>query len=191
MTGASGAIYADRFVKRAAEHYDTIHVVASEQALQVFSTELGRAVQPLNLSVSALFGADLRNVEILNQRNYFSPPASGSYINDGMVIVPCSMGTLGRIANGISSDLITRAADVALKERRKLILVPREMPLNLVMIRNMELATRAGATILPAMPAWYQKPRTLEDLADTVVARIMQQLSLRHDLMPEWMVDEG
>lgn len=187
ITGASGAIYADRLIRRVAAVYDVVHVIVSEQALQVFSTELGRTVSRSSLSCKNLFGCDLPTVSFVDERNFFSPPASGSYRNDGMVIVPCSMGTLGRIANGISNDLLTRAADVAMKERRKLILVPREMPLNLIMIRNMAAVTEAGGVVLPAMPAWYQKPATIEELADTVVARILQQLGIGHDLMPEWM----
>jgi 4-hydroxy-3-polyprenylbenzoate decarboxylase len=103
-----------------------------------------------------------------------------------MVIVPCSMGTAGRIANGISDDLLTRAADVCLKEKRPLILVPREMPMNTIMLRNLATLSEVGATILPACPAWYQRPTSLEQLADTVVARILQSLGLEHDLMPEW-----
>jgi 4-hydroxy-3-polyprenylbenzoate decarboxylase len=104
-----------------------------------------------------------------------------------MVVVPCSMGTAGRIANGISDDLLTRCADVCLKERRKLILVPREMPFNLIMLRNLTQAAEAGATILPACPAWYGQPKSLEELADTVVARILQALDLEQDLMKPWM----
>jgi 4-hydroxy-3-polyprenylbenzoate decarboxylase len=99
------------------------------------------------------------------------------------------MGTAGRIANGISNDLLTRAADVCLKERRPLILVPREMPLNVIMLRNLTTLAEAGAVILPASPAWYFKPNSLEDLADTVVARIVQQLGLQHDLSPQWGAD--
>jgi len=107
-----------------------------------------------------------------------------------MVIVPCSMGTAGRIAHGISNDLVTRAADVCLKERRPLILVPREMPWNLIMLRNMTQLAEAGATILPASPAWYHQPKSLEDLADTVVARILQQLGVEQDLVRPWMEED-
>jgi 4-hydroxy-3-polyprenylbenzoate decarboxylase len=105
-----------------------------------------------------------------------------------MVIVPCSMGTAGRLANGISDDLLTRSADVCLKERRPLILVPREMPMNLIMLRNLTSLAEAGATILPACPAWYTRPASLEELADTVVARILQSLGKQQQVMKEWMV---
>ena len=120
-------------------------------------------------------------------RKTSGPPASGSFRHDGMVIVPCSMGTAGRIANGISDDLLTRSADVCLKEGRKLILVPREMPWNLIMLRNMTQLAEAGATIMPACPAWYYKPQSLEDLADTVVGRILQSLGVDQKIVPEWM----
>jgi 4-hydroxy-3-polyprenylbenzoate decarboxylase len=104
-----------------------------------------------------------------------------------MVIVPCSMGTAGRISNGISDDLLTRSADVCLKEGRKLIVVPREMPWNLIMLRNLTQLAEAGATIMPACPAWYHKPQSLEELADTVVARILQSLGVEQKLVSEWM----
>ncbi len=181
ITGASGSIYALRFLQRAAAHYDEILLTASEQALQVLTTETDLDVNRENLAVT--LGT---NVRLLDERDYFTPPASGSFRHDGMVIVPCSMGTLGRIANGISNDLTTRAADVCLKEGRKLIMVVREMPYNLVMLRNMVAAAEAGATILPASPAWYYRPSTLEELADTVVARILQNLGVEQDIVPQW-----
>jgi 4-hydroxy-3-polyprenylbenzoate decarboxylase len=105
-----------------------------------------------------------------------------------MVIVPCSMGTAGRIANGISDDLLTRSADVCLKEKRPLIVVPREMPMNVIMLRNLTTLAEAGTTVLPACPAWYQRPQSLEELADTVVARILQALGVDQTLMREWGV---
>jgi 4-hydroxy-3-polyprenylbenzoate decarboxylase len=103
-----------------------------------------------------------------------------------MVIVPCSMGTAGRIANGVSDDLVSRAADVCLKERRKLILVVRETPMSLVHLRNLTALAEAGATVLPASPSFYYKPQTLEAVADTVVARILQQLGIEQELTPQW-----
>lgn len=181
IAGASGSIYALRFLQRAAAHYDEILLTASEQALQVLKTETDLDVNRENLAVT--LGT---NVRLLDERDYFTPPASGSFRHDGMVIVPCSMGTLGRVANGISNDLTTRAADVCLKEGRKLIMVVREMPYNLVMLRNMVAAAEAGATILPASPAWYYRPKTLEELADTVVARILQNLGVEQDIVPQW-----
>lgn len=190
VTGASGAIYAQRFLKFAAKKFDEIFLILSAQAEQVASVELGITISRDNLDIEKWLGEPFDNIRILDEKNYFTPPASGSFRHDGMVIIPCSMGTAGRIANGISNDLLTRAADVCLKERRKLILVPREMPWNLIHLRNMTQLAEAGATILPASPAWYTKPQTLEDLADTVVARVFQTLGVEQNLQQEWMEEE-
>ena len=187
VTGASGAIYAQRFLVQAALHYSEIHLILSDQAIQVAATELGVAPRRESFTTKEWLGRDLSNVKLLDSKNYFTPPASGSFRHDGMVIVPCSMGTAGRIANGISDDLLTRAADVCLKEGRKLIVVPREMPMNVIMLRNLTTLAEAGATVIPACPAWYHKPATLEELADTVVARILQNLGIEQTLHKEWM----
>lgn len=187
VTGASGAIYAQRFLRHAASAFDRVFLMMSEQAFQVANTELNIAIGRQNLDLKQWLGRDFDNIELLDSKNYFTPPASGSFRHDGMVIVPCSMGTVGRIANGISNDLVTRSADVCLKEGRKLIVVPREMPWNLIMLRNLTQLAEAGATILPACPAWYSNPTSLEDLADTVVARILQQLGVEQSLQAEWM----
>ena len=190
VTGASGAIYAQRFLVHATEHFDEIYLCLSVQATQVASTELKIDINRENFQTKAWLGQDYPQIKLLNEKDYFTPPASGSFRHDGMVIVPCSMGTAGRIANGISNDLVTRAADVCLKEGRKLILVPREMPWNLIQLRNMVQLAEAGATILPACPAWYTNPTTLEELADTVVARILQNLGVEQNLQKQWMLDE-
>lgn len=186
VTGASGAIYAQRFLREAARRYDEVLLILSEQAIQVAATELGVAPRRENFSTLDWLGEEFANIRLLDSKNYFTPPASGSYRHDGMVIVPCSMGTAGRIAHGISDDLLTRSADVCLKEGRKLILIPREMPWNLIMLRNMTQLAEAGATICPACPAWYHKPGSLEELADTVVARILQLLGQEQGLTREW-----
>jgi 4-hydroxy-3-polyprenylbenzoate decarboxylase len=186
MTGASGALYAIRFLQQAPRYFREVYLICSEQAIQVLQTELELTVTRETLSAETLLGKPWEGLKVLEPRDYFSPPASGSFRHDGMVIVPCSMGTLGRIANGSSDDLLTRAADVCLKERRPLILVVREMPFNRVHLRNMLLAAEAGATILPACPAFYHRPRTLEEAVDTVIARILQHLGIRQELMPEW-----
>lgn len=187
VTGASGAVYAQRFLREAAVRYREILLILSEQAIQVAATELGVAPRREGFSTREWLGEEYPNIRLLDSKNYFTPPASGSYRHDGMVIVPCSMGTAGRIAHGISNDLLTRSADVCLKEGRKLILVPREMPWNLIMLRNMTQLAEAGATICPACPAWYHKPESLDDLADTVVARILQLLGQEQNLAREWM----
>jgi len=190
VTGASGAIYARRFLRAAAESYREIYLTMSAQALQVAATELGIHLDPQKPDLEAWLGESFPNIHLLDDKNFYTPPASGSFRHDGMVVVPCSMGTAGRIAHGISNDLLTRAADVCLKERRKLILVPREMPWNLIMLRNMTALTEAGAIILPACPAWYYQPKSLDDLADTVVARILQTLGVEQNMVREWMAEE-
>lgn len=189
VTGASGGIYAIRFLRQAVQHFREIYYICSEQALQVIQTELGMDITRETLSPRALLGYDWDGLKILNQRDYFSPPASGSFRHDGMVIIPCSMGTLGRIAQGISDDLMTRAADVCLKEHRPLILVVRETPFNLIHLRNMVQAAEAGAMILPANPSFYNRPETLEAAVDTVVARVLQNLGINQTLVPEWGIE--
>lgn len=190
ITGASGAIYAQRFLIQAVQYYKAIYLTMSEQAFQVARTELGIELSRENFCLNNWLGIDAPQIHLLSEKDYFTPPASGSFVHDGMVIVPCSMGTAGRIANGISNDLLTRSAEVCLKERRPLILVPREMPWSLITLRNMTALAEAGAVVMPASPAWYTQPKTLEELADTVVARILQQLGLRQDIQRPWMVDE-
>lgn len=189
VTGASGAIYAQRFLLAAANRFDEILLTLSDQAIQVAATEIDVDIRRDAFSTKNWLGDEFENIRLLDERNFFTPPASGSFRHDGMVIVPCSMGTAGRIANGISNDLTTRAADVCLKEKRPLILVPREMPWNLIHLRNMTQLAEAGATILPASPAWYTNPKSFEDLADTVVARILQSLGVEQTLQKQWMAD--
>ncbi len=190
VTGASGAIYAKRFLVQAARHYREVFLIMSDQAFQVASTELGCVIQREPFETLDWLGEVYPNIKLLNSRDYFTPPASGSFRHDGMVIVPCSMGTVGRIANGISDDLLTRCADVCLKEQRKLVVVPREMPMNIIMLRNLTTLAEAGAIVVPAAPAWYHNPRNFEDLADTVVARLLQVLGVEHNLVGQWMREE-
>lgn len=181
VTGASGAHYAVRFLQLASRHCDEVFLTLSSNAESVLKTECDRDWE------SVL--SELPNVRLLSRKDYFTPPASGSFRHDGMVIVPCSMGTAGRIASGTSDDLTTRAADVCLKEGRKLIVVPREMPWNLIHLRNLTTLAEAGATILPASPAFYHQPKTIDDLVDTVVARILQNLGIDHKLHAQWQAD--
>lgn len=165
ITGASGSIYAQRLLQQLAQFPDIeVGVVMSRNAPDVWRQELGT-------EISIPF-------KVYDRLDYFAPFASGSAKFMYMVIVPCSMGTLGRIAQGISDDLTTRAADVILKERRKLICVIRDTPLNLIHIENMRTVTLAGGIIMPAAPSFYSRPQTFEELADTVVQRILDQLEL-------------
>lgn len=188
VSGASGAIYAQRFLRAAILEFPRIDLMMSRQAFQVAGQELGIGLTRESFSPQAYLGVEAPGLTLLDDKDFFSPPASGSYRHDGMVIIPCSMGTLGRIAHGISDDLVTRAADVTLKERRKLILVPREMPWNTIMLRNATTLSEAGAVILPASPSWYSHPASMEDLADTVVARVLQHVGVQQQIVPEWMV---
>ncbi len=190
ITGASGAIYAQRFLQQAVRFYDHVYLVLSDQAIDVAATELGIRLCRDAFDTQEWLGSRPENLHFLDGKNFFTPPASGSFRHDGMVVLPCSMGTAGRIANGISNDLLTRSADVCLKEQRPLVLVPREMPWNLVHLRNFTQLAEAGATILPASPSWYHNPKTLEDLADTVVARVFQILGKDTGQLKQWMIDE-
>jgi 4-hydroxy-3-polyprenylbenzoate decarboxylase len=164
-TGASGAIYLQRLLDRIDSKANEIHLVLSAYARQVVTEELGALTIPPGVIQHG-------------DRSMNVPFASGSSRFDAMVIAPCSMGTLGRIAAGTSDSAILRAADVFLKERRKLILVPRETPWNLIHARNVVTLMEAGAMILPASPGFYSKPKTIEEVADTVVVRILDQLGL-------------
>ena len=190
VTGASGAIYAQRFLQRAVTLYDEVLLLLSDQAIQVAQTELGVAPQRDAFTTQAWLGDDFPNLKLLDHKSFYNPPASGSFRHDGMVVLPCSMGTAGRIAAGVSDDLVTRSADVCLKEGRRLILVPREMPWSLIMLRNLTTLAEAGATIVPACPAWYTNPTSLEDLADTVVARVLQVLGAPQTIQKQWMREE-
>ncbi len=164
-TGASGAIYFQRLLAKIDAREHEVHVVMSVFARQVIHEELGE--------ISLPDGVLQHNDKTMNV-----PFVSGSSRFDAMVVVPCSMGTLGRIAAGTADTTILRAADVFLKERRKLVLVPRETPWNLIHARNVVAVTEAGAVVLPASPSFYSRPQTLEELADTVVSRILDQLGL-------------
>lgn len=186
ITGASGSLYAVRFLESVLEHYDRIYLTVTENATKVVRAELGLDIPLDKMDTQALLGKYYRKVEVYHPHDLCAPPSSGSVQTDGMVIIPCSMGTVGRIAAGVSNDLVARAADVCLKERRKLILVVRETPLSLIHLRNLTTLAEAGATILPASPAFYGNPRTIEDMVSFIVARTMQHLGLAHTLVPEW-----
>ncbi len=172
ITGASGAIYARLLLQKLQQlsaQINEVGVVMSDNAKQVWQFELDNN--------------DFDNLpfKIYSKHDFMAPFASGSARFDTMVIVPCSMGTLGRIASGTSDDLVTRAADVILKERRKLILVARDMPLNLIHIRNMQTITEAGGIICPAIPSYYSKPKTVEEVAMTVVNRVVDLIGLENE----------
>ena len=174
ITGASGALYAQRLLDNLDPQAHELHVVLSHYAQQVIAEEL-----PSGLRLPD--GVRAHGVKSMN-----APFASGSNPPDAMVVIPCTMGTLGRIAHGYSEDVLLRAADVVLKEKKKLILVPRETPLSLVHVKNFELLLLAGAILLPANPCFYSGAKTAVELADTVVARVLDHLGVPNQLAPRW-----
>ncbi len=206
MTGASGAPYAVRLLQVLLGSGREIELVMSPAAAQVLRDEMDIIVDPDHFDLDKFLGSTIAtgsNIPSGPPPSALRPPpppclryhhhmdwhagiASGSFLTDGMVICPCSMSTLGAIASGLSTNLIQRAADVHLKERRKLILVPRETPLNLIQLENMAQCVRAGAIVMPAMPGWYHRPRSLDDVINFVVGRICDQLGVRHELLRRW-----
>jgi 4-hydroxy-3-polyprenylbenzoate decarboxylase len=180
ITGASGALYGKRLLEILSESSYEVHLTLTEAACKVMQHELALQV-------------DLEGEESVLPRFHYhhykdlaAPIASGSFKTAGMVVAPCSMGTLARIATGVSLSLVERAADVSLKERRKLVLIPRETPLSAIHIENMLRATEAGAVVLPASPGFYSHPQSVEDLVDFGLARALDHLGLEHDLIQRY-----
>jgi flavin prenyltransferase len=190
FTGASGSPYGIRLLEVLLRAGRTVHLTLSPAAVEVLAHELDRHVHLDRFALADLLGhtVDTKPGQLLyhDYRDFRAGIASGSFLTAGMVICPCSMGTVGAIANGLSQNLIHRAADVHLKERRPLILVPRETPLHLIQLRNLTTCAEAGAVILPAMPAFYTRPRSLEDAVDFIVGRICDQLGVEHQLLERW-----
>lgn len=177
ITGASGAPYARRLLQTLTSPDIQLHLVASSAGKMVYQLETG-----VNLEEDLPLGALL-----YDEADFAAPFASGSFPIEGMVVVPCTMGSLAAIAQGYSRNLIHRAADVCLKERRRLVLVPRETPLNRIHLTNMLQVLDAGGVILPPMPGFYHQPQSVEDLLDFVVARILTHLGLAQNLVPPWL----
>jgi 4-hydroxy-3-polyprenylbenzoate decarboxylase len=176
ITGASGALYARTLIRSLLQEDVTVHLVASTAGKMVYELETGKPLED-----------DLPQVvRVYREDDFTAPFASGSFPSEGMVIVPCSMGTLAAVANGISQNLIHRAADVCLKERRRLVAVPRETPLNPIHLKNMLRLSEAGGVILPAMPGFYHRPQSVEDIVHFIVARILDQFGIPQDLVPPW-----
>ena len=193
ITGASGAVYAVRLIEVIQQAGIDIHLTISPSGAAVIEQELGRKVRLDAFELRQLLPELKQSAKILyyHYKDFFAPIASGSFLTGGMVICPCSGSTLSGVAQARGDNLIQRAADVHLKECRKLILVPRETPLSLIQIDNMRRAAEAGAVILPAMPGWYHGVRDVSDLVDFVVARILDQLGVPHQLMKRWGSNAG
>ena len=190
ITGASGAVYAMRTMAALLERDCHLEVVVSEYGRRLLHDELGEkaSVQRLREYLLETYGQSTANgtFTILSNKDLGATLASGSHDCEGMIIVPCSMKTLAGVAHGLSRNLVERAADVMLKEKRRLVMVPRETPMSLPQLRNLVLCAEAGAMILPAMPAFYQMPKTLADLADFMAGKILSALGMSHDLYPKW-----
>jgi len=184
ITGASGSIYGVRLIQELAGAGHTVHVVV---------TTAGKSVMKEELGVSGFYHTDhlgqaetRSRVKIWENDRFDAPFISGSSAPDGVVLIPCSVGMLAAVANGISGNMLERIADVALKEGKKLILVVRETPLNLIHLENMVKAARAGALILPAMPAFYHHPTTVDDIVNFIVGKVLNLMGIKHELFKGW-----
>jgi len=188
VTGASGAILAQKTLALLEEDLRVarIHLVVTEAGQRLFAEELGIASGDLKQLPSRLLGHAVAKIDVLPNKDVGASIASGSYAVDSMVVIPCSMGTLGAIAGGLSDDLVARAADVMLKEGRKLVLCVRDTPFNRVNLENMLRAQQAGAVIMPAVPAFYHQPKTIDDLVTQFVCRVLAQVGLSQDKMYRW-----
>jgi 4-hydroxy-3-polyprenylbenzoate decarboxylase len=190
ITGASGAVYATRTLAALMERGSHIELIVSEYGRRLLRDELGdgAAIDKLTDYLVATYGDGVRagSYTLYSNKDLGAKIASGSQGCEAMVIVPCSMKTLAGVAHGLSRNLVERAADVMLKERRPLIIVPRETPMSLPQLRNMVLCAESGAMMLPAMPAFYQMPKTLDHLADFMAGKILSALGVSHELYPAW-----
>ena len=190
LTGASGMAYGLRLIECLLAADQRVWLLYSQAAHIVAKQELDLVLPPRAQDAEHLFAERYKakpgQLKVFGREDWFAPVASGSNPGDAMVICPCSMGTLAAVAAGLADNLIGRAADVMLKERRKLVLVPRETPLSAIHLENMLRLTRAGAVILPANPGFYHRPANVQDVVDFVVARVLDQLGVAHELMARW-----
>ena len=182
ITGASGSIYGLRLIEELAKRDFKIHVVATKTAEKVLTYETGQTLKVFIANLNETGG----NIILEAVDNFFAAIASGSYQTSGMIIAPCSMGTLAQIANGISSNLLIRSADVCLKERRPLIILARETPLNSINLENMLKLAHAGGMIFPACPGFYSKPKTVDDLVNFMVGKVLDSLNIENKLFDKW-----
>ena len=188
VTGASGAVLAQKVLSLLEQdaRVARIHLVVTEAGQRLFSEELGIPSGDLKQLPARLLTRPATKIEVIPNRDIGAAIASGSYAVDSMLVVPCSMGTLAAIASGVSDDLVSRAADVMLKESRKLVLCVRDTPFNRIHLENMLRAQHAGAVIMPAIPAFYHHPQTIDDLVTQYICRVLAQISLPQDNMYRW-----
>lgn len=188
ITGASGTAYAQVLLRELLKIDVQIHLIVSSSALLVMKEELGLTFSGGKFIAAEYLGQSIPENRVIqySDTDLAAAPASGSFRSLGMIICPCSMRTLATIATGTGASLITRAADACLKERRRLVLVPRETPLNLIQLRNMVTVTEAGAIVLPAMPGFYNRPRTIDDLLRHVALKAIDAMGLSHDIPLRW-----
>lgn len=188
ICGASGSIFGIRLLKALLNRPVLVYLIISDAGQKVLEHETGYkggSFESFLKEQEVVFHKEA-NLSMYDKDDLFAPPASGSFVHDGMVISPCSMKTLGAISSGIADNLIHRAADVSLKERRPLILLTRETPLSTIHLKNMYQAAISGATIMPPSPGFYSHPKTIFDLVDSVIARVLDHLKIKHDLMKQW-----
>lgn len=193
MTGASGAAYGFRLIEKLLEINHPMHLMFSKAALMVIQMELGLSLsnkpKVIEEKLKLHFNYQGNALKVFAEQDWLAPPASGSAKSKGMVIIPCTTGTLGAIAAGVSNCLINRSADVCLKEKNKLILLVRETPFSSLHLENMLKLSQAGATIMPANPGFYHDPKSIDDIIDFMVARVLDHLDIAQNLLAEWGVD--
>jgi 4-hydroxy-3-polyprenylbenzoate decarboxylase len=193
VTGASGALLAQKTLAMldADARVERIHLVVTETGQRLFAEELGISSGDAKQLPARILGATPKKIELLPNKDVGASIASGSYEVDAMIVIPCSMGTLAAIANGISDDLVARSADVMLKESRKLVLCIRDTPFSRIHLENMMRAQQAGAVIMPAVPSFYHQPKTIDDLVTQYVCRVLAQIGLPQDEMYRWLGSSG
>jgi 4-hydroxy-3-polyprenylbenzoate decarboxylase len=189
ISGASGSIYGIRLIEELLKSSDNVYLCISNQAFSIINVETGvnwtgKTDSETEKKIQKHYSS--KKIKFYGENNLAAPVSSGSFLTDGMFVVPCSMKTLSGIANGYANNLVVRAADVTLKEGRKLILAPREMPFNVIHLENMLKLARSGVSIIPPIPAFYQKPENINDIVDFVVGKILDSAGIKHELFKRW-----
>lgn len=190
ISGASGAVFADKLIRWLSENNEQLHIIFSKEGLGIFNHELRLNLTPPDLEKKIRDRFKSEKIFLHDNSNFFAPVASGSFQANAMVIVPCSMKTAGGIANGITSGLIERTADVTIKEKRKLIIIPRETPLSSIHLKNLLTLSRANAVVIPPAPGFYNRPETIDDIVNFIVGKILDQLGIEHNISKRWGEEE-